>query len=225
MEWGKEAISEVATPPPSRAWRRKRRATRSRTSARSWRWGKTVGVGDGERLRRVPAPQQGRGRRGGRHFAQCRQGVRTYRPQHDFLNEHLGNSGEIFEPSRRDLAVADRRGEDPRAAMQIFGRGGEALIPIVNLGKEKIDELAETMAGLGATENDGMAETGRKFKTLSAEIDGAWEGIKKAVSDPILEYLADHIDEVLPLVKDLASELRQGVGSAMQVVGPLLEGG
>ena len=72
----------------------------------------------------------------------------------DFLKEHLGNSGEIFDavlPGSRRLPTAAERPRGRRCSSS--GGAAKPWCRSLISARRRSDDLAETMAGLGAMEN------------------------------------------------------------------------
>ena len=78
-------------------------------------------------------------------------------------------------------------------AMAIFGRQGEALIPVLSLGSEKIKELSETAKRLGIVLTTENARAIDKFsdnlKTLKSSLGGLWLEITQLVMPTIDKYV------------------------------------
>lgn len=144
-------------------------------------------------------------------------------------------------PDKQFLAIADRiaRIEDPavRAAMAmgIFGRGGAALLPMMQDGALGINEMMAEAERLGLVISTQDAEAASKFEETLKKL---WATLKKAAFDigsavvPVLQGLAGRIISVTANVsqwikthKELIREVLvgaaivAGLGAAFIVVG------
>lgn len=136
----------------------------------------------------------------------------------DFLNENLGDTQAIFEAVHAGLQRLPDQAERTRASMSLLGRGGSELVPIFNLSREEMEKFADTAEDLGAIEDEESARGGRAWKSMTAQIDQAIEGIEKAVAEPVMQFLADHSEEVGAVINDVAGIIRSAIPLALQVV-------
>jgi hypothetical protein len=74
-------------------------------------------------------------------------------------------------------------------AMQIFGRGGAALIPFLNEGKSGIQELIDQADRLGVTMSTTAAEAAEKFERELGVLRGAAEGAGNRLMEDLLPAL------------------------------------
>lgn len=125
------------------------------------------------------------------------------RPQELFARVQTAIQG-IEDPSQRTAA-----------ALGVLGRQGFNLVPLFAQSKVEADKLAGTMKELGATVSAEDAAMGQKFGQLETIVGGAWEGIKAAVAQPILQYVSEHFDEIVDSVKAVAGEMRETIGQLM----------
>jgi hypothetical protein len=134
------------------------------------------------------------------------------------------------EPEKFFGVIKDRIGaiEDPAlrtsAALGVMGRGGFNLVPLLAQSSEETKKFQDIIEGLGGTVNEQEALMGAKFGQLESIVDAAWEGIKKTVAEPILQYVSDHFDEIVGSVQKYAAIIRDNVVTAFDVLGPAISG-
>jgi hypothetical protein len=83
--------------------------------------------------------------------------------------------------------------------MQIFGRAGDALIPMLDLGREKIGEFIETNDRLGATLTGDTGRAAEEFKRKLNEIQTAGEGLALSLTKrllPVLDGVASELERM-----------------------------
>ncbi|HZP31883.1 MAG TPA: phage tail tape measure protein [Candidatus Acidoferrales bacterium] len=79
--------------------------------------------------------------------------------------------------------------EKTALAMQIFGRSGAELIPVLDLGKTKIEELMQRQRELGAVTSTETAKSAHEFKEAMTEVWAAVKGVGLDVEDLGLKLL------------------------------------
>jgi hypothetical protein len=126
------------------------------------------------------------------------------------------------EPEKFFQTIKDRIGaiEDPAlrtaAALGVMGRGGFNLVPLLSQSNEETKKLQDTIESLGGTVTREQAEWGHKWGQMEGIVSAAWEGIKKTVADPILEWVAKNFDDIVDSVKQTAMEIRDVLAPAIQ---------
>lgn len=127
-----------------------------------------------------------------------------------------------------DLADAMANIEDParrtQAAMNLMGRGGTDLIPLMQQGSAGIREFAATIEGLGGTIDGDLAAAGDKFGTLTTIVDAAMQGAKRSLAEPILTFVAEHFEEIVGTIEELSGQLRPFLASVGEQVAAMLPG-
>lgn len=92
--------------------------------------------------------------------------------------------------------VADKIGkiQDPIAqtqkAVQIFGEGGAALVPLLRRGREGIRELREEVAAFGAQISDEDVNANANYRRELSRTDLVFRGLKNAIGGPLVAQLA-----------------------------------
>lgn len=84
--------------------------------------------------------------------------------------------------------------EKTAAAMQIFGRGGAALIPVLNEGKNTIADFLDYAGRTGAILTGPAGEAAREFEMSLAKVSIAGVGAENALMNkllPSLNYVAE----------------------------------
>jgi len=110
-----------------------------------------------------------------------------------------------------------------QAARDTMGRGGIAMLSFMGDGPEKMHQLAEEYGAFGAKVEEEDAAIGEAWQHYSTQFDAMWEGIKTALAKPILQFLADHIDQIMPKISALEESLADGIGGAMKYIEPLAQ--
>jgi Phage-related minor tail protein/Lambda phage tail tape-measure protein (Tape_meas_lam_C) len=85
-------------------------------------------------------------------------------------------------------------------AIQLFGRAGAALIPILNQGKDGIDEFIKTAQALGIVLDTETAEAAHKFEQSLNTIKAAGDGVSLQLTKALL-----------PALQQVASALTEGL--------------
>jgi methyl-accepting chemotaxis protein len=127
-----------------------------------------------------------------------------------------------------DVADAIARIEDPakrtQAAMNLMGRGGTELIPVMLGGAAGVKEMADRMTEFGGKVDDKAAAAGDAFARLKGIGVNALEGLAEAFAMPSLEFfqkneerILEFLREVVPGAKDAASAVGGVLASAFDL--------
>lgn len=90
-------------------------------------------------------------------------------------------------------------------AMQIFGRSGASLIPILNLGSEGIKELSEEAERLGLVLSEKNAKDIDKFSDDMKSLKSAVGGVTLAIGISLMPVLTDFINKM----KDAVARVKE----------------
>lgn len=92
-------------------------------------------------------------------------------------------------------------------AMQIFGRSGAEMLPMLNKGKAGIDDLVKTAAALGIALDDQTVQASQKFKESLATIEAAGQGLAIQLTKDLLPALQTVAEFLVSGLKDKNSTL------------------
>lgn len=71
-------------------------------------------------------------------------------------------------------------------AMALFGRGGAALIPLLNKGKEGIAELSSEAERLGVVLSKDGVEAAERYEEATKRLKTVWDGLKLAIGESVI---------------------------------------
>lgn len=130
---------------------------------------------------------------------------------------------ELFTRVAESIDAMGSPSQRTAAALGVLGRQGFNLVPLLTQGVAATRAFGATLAGLGGTVNASEAAMGQSFSRLEVIVSAAWEGIKKTVAEPILQFVADHFDEIVGQVKAATDQIRgvlAGVGPTIAAAIP-----
>ena len=114
--------------------------------------------------------------------------------------------------------------EKTRLTMELFGRAGADLIPTFDKGSQAILAQAQKIAQLGGETTAAEVATGRSVHQVGELFDAAFEGIKKAVTQPLFDAFGANLDSIIASIGDFASGIKSGVATAIEIAKPLVLG-
>lgn len=110
----------------------------------------------------------------------------------------LRPTADVLEDLAKKFASFKDGPEKTALAMQIFGRSGAEMVPLLNRGKEGIAELVDEAKRLGQVIDSDTAEAAKRFEEsmnrLGASARGAVNQITASLL-PQLQYLMDQLSE------------------------------
>jgi hypothetical protein len=136
----------------------------------------------------------------------------------DWVRDHLNDTQGLMEAVRDRISEISNVSDRTRLSMAILGKAGSDLGTYLAIPKDQADALIATFHELGAVETDESVASAQKFKLMEVLIGDAWEGIKKSLSEPIFQYVADHAKELKADVVALAHDLREALPAAFDVI-------
>lgn len=99
-----------------------------------------------------------------------------------------------------------------RMAMELFGEAGASLIPVLNMGREKVAELMAQSDAMGATVDKGAAESARQFNNTLRSLGSTFDGLVKRV-------IADFLPTIETLTQQIADTVRNAGNMSMAFEG------
>jgi hypothetical protein len=94
-------------------------------------------------------------------------------------------------------------------SMELFGRNGKEMIPILELGSKGIEELADKSDRLGAV-NEVATEKGLKLAEALNTNKIAWQGVQNVLTDAFAQTLVDIADGFQSLVVEMVGSYNSG---------------
>jgi hypothetical protein len=120
--------------------------------------------------------------------------------------------------------------EKTALAMQLFGRSGKDMIPLLNQGSEGLTELGKEADKLGVTLTGANADAIKKFTLAQRDMGEAIAGLKLQIGValmPELTKMAEWFTENQPRIRAFVSEgidkIKEGITDATPVVRQLVD--
>ena len=142
---------------------------------------------------------------------------------------------EAFDKLTASLAAMEDPLAQQNAALELFGRSGTDLLPMLSRGAAGLREMREEAHELGLVFDQEAADSAAEFNDAMTRLTGSFNAIKFALAKevtPGLTAFAGKLKDALTSVVTFAKEneelfkimvtLTLGIGGLMAVVGPLL---
>ncbi len=97
------------------------------------------------------------------------------------------------------------------AAMNIFGKAGKDLIPLLNQGKTAIAAMKMEADELGVTFTEQDAKAAEEFNDNSKRLDFALQGVKNTIGKDLLPMLAEFAENAIEFAKDVLPSIVTGI--------------
>ncbi len=95
-------------------------------------------------------------------------------------------------------------------AMNIFGRAGANLIPLLNSGRKGLADMAGEAQSLGVVISQDAAKAAERFNDNMTRLQSALDGLMNETLAPLIPQLADFAEKILEVIK-AGSPFRQFV--------------
>ncbi|MCF8012710.1 MAG: hypothetical protein K9L56_15695 [Clostridiales bacterium] len=115
------------------------------------------------------------------------------------VNENLKDMDDIFPETIRKLSEMEDETKRNQIAMNLFGRGGKELIPILNQNTEEIDGLIQKANDLDLVMKDEDIKSWVDFKDATHEVTEEFNALRRELSTDLLPFLES---EFLPFIQN-----------------------
>ena len=127
----------------------------------------------------------------------------------------MGQPAELFSRVQKGIEGISNASERTTAALGVLGgRGGSFLVPLLNLSGSEFDETADRAQRFGAIVDEQRAKQGEAWDRIEQDAVQAMTGIRNAVSQPVLDYLEDHMAEIEPRVESMVGAVKEAITTA-----------
>ena len=114
--------------------------------------------------------------------------------------------------------------EKTALAMQLFGRSGARLIPVLNGGQESLAALAAEARSLGVILDEEAVARSAEFEDTVDRLGSALTGLKYTIGAPLLKPLAEAAQGVVTWVAANREWLASGITTAVQGLAAVIRG-
>jgi hypothetical protein len=115
------------------------------------------------------------------------------------VNDNLRTMDDLFPVTIRKLAEMEDITKRNQIAMNLFGRGGKELIPILNQSTEDIEALVEQANDLDLVMSDEDIKSWVDFKDAAHAVTEEFNALRREMATELLPFLQS---EFLPFIKD-----------------------
>lgn len=103
-------------------------------------------------------------------------------------------------------------------AMQVFGRSGATLIPLLNKGRGGIKQLREEFVALGGQlDEESLAKLG-ELEESQKRLEVIWQGIKNQIAVALVPFLSEVADKMKAWVQANREMIKQRLASIMHAI-------
>ena len=129
---------------------------------------------------------------------------------------NLRSTNEVFlEVAERFASIEDGAGKTA-IAMDIFGRSGANLIPLLNSGRAGLAEMAQEADRLGVTISGNTAQAAERFNDNITRLQSALGGLTNQIAAGVAPRMADLTERMVEFYKE--SNIVEGVVKAIDFV-------
>lgn len=118
----------------------------------------------------------------------------------------LKNGRDLFLEAADAISRLGNSNDKVKASMDLFGRSGEALLPVLQNGRQAVVELENASDRMGLTWSTKTAEAAAKFDDAVDNLTEAWKALKRDGMEPalpVLEYIVNQTRTALSDAKDV----------------------
>ena len=119
-------------------------------------------------------------------------------------NGNLKDMNTLFPETVKKMQGMENITKRNAVAMDLFGRGGKELIPILNSTEGNIDDLMQKAEDLGIVMDETAIKQGVEFTDTMNHLSQAFDGLKREIGQemiPVLQGFANYILANLPKIR------------------------
>jgi hypothetical protein len=134
------------------------------------------------------------------------------------MSQILGNAADVFAKMPDGV-------EKNALAMQLFGRTGADLIPMLNKGSAGLKELGDEADKFGVTIGQDGVDSMRKNTVAQRQMHAAMEGIKVQIGQyllPVVAKLTGWLAEHMPAAVAVVKRVMQGLQPVFHAIGEVV---
>lgn len=142
----------------------------------------------------------------------------------------LKSQEQVFEETVKALQAMPEGAEKSKLAMDLFGRAGQELMPLLNGTTESMEELRQKAHDMGMVISDEAVDAGVLFQDTMDDLKRSFGAIVTNVGAsliPIFQALADWVIEHMPLIQKIIGAvfefLQNYVGIFIDVIKLLID--
>ena len=142
---------------------------------------------------------------------------------------------EIFHTMLMGLASIENHGDKAGTAMEVFGRAGTGMLPMLTAGSEGLKELIGRAAELGVEFDQVSADKAARFTDSLTLLKGSMQGVMLEIGEQLAPHLATLAEKVSVVVANVSAWMKENpkltqvlvivagaVGAVLAVLAPLL---
>lgn len=125
-------------------------------------------------------------------------------------NGDLKDMNTLFPETVKKMQGMEDTAKRNALAMELFGRGGKDLIPILNSTSGSVDELMQRAEDLGIVMDEDNIQQGVKLKDTLDDVSKAYDGLKRMIGIelmPVMQGFADYMISNLPTIREKVANL------------------
>jgi hypothetical protein len=122
----------------------------------------------------------------------------------------LRSTNEVMQDVAEAFAGMEDGAGKTALAMNIFGRSGANLIPLLNSGRKGLADMASEAKSLGVVISQDAAKAAERFNDNMTRLQSALDGLMNETIAPLIPQLADFAEKILEVIK-AGSPFRQFV--------------
>lgn len=124
-------------------------------------------------------------------------------------NGHARDAGDVMQDVADHLSEMEDQSKKTRVAMQLFGRGGAELIPLLNRGGEAFEEARKSMQELGGGMSKEFVEAAHEAEAANVRLKFSMTGLKSEVAlavIPVVNKVVEWLTNVVVVTKEFTKE-------------------
>jgi hypothetical protein len=136
-------------------------------------------------------------------------------------NGKLRSQSDIFSDVATKFSAMENGTTKTALAMQIFGRSGAELIPVLNLGGEKVNEMVGHLTKLGAVITDDVAEASEELRQKIQLLGAGFTGVENRLLTALVPALSVFTNQLISGLENGQGQLTafiNGIADVAKVV-------
>ncbi len=105
------------------------------------------------------------------------------------MNGKLKTTQELLPDVARAFAKIPGHAQKTAYAMQLFGRAGQELLPMLEKGPDALEAMRKELELIGGITSESFLKAGSDYADNVDKLTAAWKGVRQAISGPIIDAI------------------------------------
>lgn len=130
----------------------------------------------------------------------------------------LRDAGDVMEDIADHFASLPDGAEKTATAMQLFGKSGRQLIPMLNAGRDGLAKLRAEAREMGLVLDDAFIKRAAAVDDSLNRLELSWQGIKKTIAVELLPHVEKLVGALMAWMRENRAAIKSALKTTLMVL-------